>query len=82
MQNGRRYRSLFRYHVFRSAASSPAIKKPYVMHIVSVQFMSELVYSKSGFRLNMNTLYLHLFLVLLFSETPRITDSQTDGIIP
>jgi hypothetical protein len=27
MQNGRRYRSVCSYHVFRSAASSPAIKK-------------------------------------------------------
>jgi len=80
MQNGRRCRSLCRYQVFRSAASSPPIKKPYV--VVSVQFMSELVDSSSGFRLNMNTFYLHLFLALLFSETPKITDSQTNGLIP
>ena len=53
MQNGRLYRSLQVPCTFRSAVSSPAIKKkPNVVHTVSLQFMSELVDSTSGFRLN------------------------------
>jgi hypothetical protein len=43
--------------------------------------MSGLVDSTGGFGLKINTLYLQLFLLLLFSEKHKVTDSQMDGPI-